>query len=54
MDNTQLGWLITLILGLLVALYCYAYFDRILKRLILPPRYSSSVQHRTPHVHVQT
>ena len=52
MDNTQLGWLITLILALLVILFGYAYFDQTLKRLILPPRYSRSVAYRTPHLHV--
>lgn len=52
MDNTQLGWLITLIVVVLVILFCYVYLDRTFRRLILPPRFSSSVRHRTPHVHV--
>lgn len=36
MDNTQLGWLITLIVVVLVILFCYVYLDRTFKRLILP------------------
>ncbi len=52
MDDTQLGWLVALIVVVLVILFCYVYLDRTFRRLILPPRFSSAVRHRTPHVHV--
>lgn len=52
MNDTQLGWLVALIVVVLVILFCYVYLDRTFRRLILPPRFSSAVRHRTPHVHV--